>query len=1558
MTPEDWTSYLARKEQTSRFAGRYKSLAPSDQVQWPDNLETFLSPFEAFCARALDRNAALTRNLAKKMAEEKQAVAVLVAGGFHTDGLMEQWAREEASVLVLTPKIGPTDTAHRYLDVFAHDPIPLEKIFTGEPIALKAMCGLSLQDNFREIIDTLHFTVLGVFLKNNSDALLSLRMNTAQIQETLLGIIDNLKVHIFPLAEMDLTVQVGEGNAIALSMTAHNKSRQALFSGRPNEPPIFHMSEPHQENASIRHSTGPSPQTNRPQYSGNKRYARWPGTAIPQFVNFMTGIGISGQQRSILVRANLFQSLLVNLLFFMTVTIFDSTLVDPRILSTGVYLILSGMFSEYNRRVYQFDMDLHRWELGNIPEKGTKNLLELSEFLFNLPLLAFFYSDIKDTSIFGFWPLILVGVSVGLRVGYNLLAHNYNTRESLLNPPAPIMEETSPLIEIILGAYQDGTLKNNRKLIPEGRRAEDLEFELDRISQDTVTKILGNRTFKRTDEITDGPYTAYVSEGFPYTIKIPNQKALASIHMTETELRRQCEVAKNHMGILFAPMTIVRNFPIRSKGRFIPKSFVVVQQKLMGVPSLVEELNRTPSSHVTNPQRIFAELIAQREKQVTDFLAAMEEREITFQKPIQAETDLGILPPNKWVAHRLNGIQSLNPRAHHIVARSNNGDHSSTVWRVHDVCLEEIRTEQRKYLRTLLNGPASPKPHSILSDSTLERFLRWCGLSENNAEFWAKAIIILGIPIAETLLYGWATPTLTTFLPTTPLEAAFIPLLTGFISATAHILLWRIQGEKVFFRDFVSWWFMGTLFSSFFSMKPLNGWQGETPWILSGISHILINSAIVAGTARRLGRVLKWSWLMRLKPGSVIPPAPNIQGSGGLTPPQLLNLRRDILSLLTSDSMPLEVGGERREITYEMGYREFIITVGKGPKFDRWIDDQLAESQMHDENINPFRIIDYMKGKEISHLVTEVIIGGHSVPPKNTGAPLVNPSKESSITALCDTIRGAFESEGTEILNQSFHSRLMDQLSSHSLHNAKDGNNRPSQSLMATAAAVILFELKKYPDRSSQLLTYIKSATTFHEILAINDDVAKTNSVFKSFSIKYDEKVSFPFSEIKLKQYHQNYIHFINTNGISPKDNKESASPAIIAPIRGIGKTEESPVPDVIPLLRQSETVEKFDLNGLLLNGGQSINLDLLFRSFKVAGGRVVPQDVQAYRQFIRKKVRNTWAAPHTQDEWLSSLKTQRWEGVALPGVTLLGKSAEHYAESLRWWVLGELWLAVAGPRDWLNWRFYVVLYRERVLFRHNGGFSKQERLARAASYVALLRASENSVLQTNGKWGGTVAQKFDIDLLHGAVGTTGPEWQSILGRVYDSYNKILEQWTRVSLWGQYVQANKPAGIHIFDVDSLLLDSTYDADKQREVASGLAAVLLAFSNVNLARQVFLVTSAQGVQGSSINNVQLAERLKTKYGGVFERVKDLDLLTQEQVYGLYTREEGNAQPTIHLDPLLAHLKLVRMADSVRFWTHDASHVDRGTLPIQIISILKLAEQLQEFFKRHTFIQTFA
>jgi|GEM_PF-6712200 len=136
----DLLSRLVRHEMAMEDWLRYQKIR-GDVVRLPDELGVkeplpTLKPFEDFCSMAVFRNRSLVDNTLARMKKDGQTAGVLVAGGFHTDGMTALLRGKNVSYVVLTPKIKNIPEDSDYLDVLAKDPVPLDKLIAGEKIYL------------------------------------------------------------------------------------------------------------------------------------------------------------------------------------------------------------------------------------------------------------------------------------------------------------------------------------------------------------------------------------------------------------------------------------------------------------------------------------------------------------------------------------------------------------------------------------------------------------------------------------------------------------------------------------------------------------------------------------------------------------------------------------------------------------------------------------------------------------------------------------------------------------------------------------------------------------------------------------------------------------------------------------------------------------------------------------------------------------------------------------------------------------------------------------------------------------------------------------------------------------------------------------------------------------------------------------------------------------------------------------------------------------------------------------------------------------------------------
>ena len=96
-----------------------------------------LSSFESFYEAAKARDAALSANLRSHLCGSSN-VAVLVAGGFHSEGLSRLLAKGDVTLITVSPKLTQVDGSkeNEYLNVFTRERTPLEKLFEAPKISI------------------------------------------------------------------------------------------------------------------------------------------------------------------------------------------------------------------------------------------------------------------------------------------------------------------------------------------------------------------------------------------------------------------------------------------------------------------------------------------------------------------------------------------------------------------------------------------------------------------------------------------------------------------------------------------------------------------------------------------------------------------------------------------------------------------------------------------------------------------------------------------------------------------------------------------------------------------------------------------------------------------------------------------------------------------------------------------------------------------------------------------------------------------------------------------------------------------------------------------------------------------------------------------------------------------------------------------------------------------------------------------------------------------------------------------------------------------------------
>ncbi len=167
LSPKEWEMYESRRDDIRAIPGRLERyLGDVGGVAVPGNendvdqgdLFQLLSKFEGFNKAAIARNEALVGSLLAKAGDEfgaarsgsvaeagtSEKIALMVTGGFHTDGVTEILRGKQIAYAVLMPRLGKIEgDGTEYLDFFTRDKTPLEKLFSGDRITLAYPSGMS-----------------------------------------------------------------------------------------------------------------------------------------------------------------------------------------------------------------------------------------------------------------------------------------------------------------------------------------------------------------------------------------------------------------------------------------------------------------------------------------------------------------------------------------------------------------------------------------------------------------------------------------------------------------------------------------------------------------------------------------------------------------------------------------------------------------------------------------------------------------------------------------------------------------------------------------------------------------------------------------------------------------------------------------------------------------------------------------------------------------------------------------------------------------------------------------------------------------------------------------------------------------------------------------------------------------------------------------------------------------------------------------------------------------------------------------------------------------------
>lgn len=147
MTPNEWEEYIRHASDVKNIPTRLSSLESTSPADATDFASSILI-FEEFYKAGVARNQVLVDNLFARMgpgsADGKYpSVAVLVAGGFHTDGVTALIKKRGAAYVTLTPRFEVVN-GQDSLDVFRQQKTPLDRLFSGEKLNLVEGLGVAV----------------------------------------------------------------------------------------------------------------------------------------------------------------------------------------------------------------------------------------------------------------------------------------------------------------------------------------------------------------------------------------------------------------------------------------------------------------------------------------------------------------------------------------------------------------------------------------------------------------------------------------------------------------------------------------------------------------------------------------------------------------------------------------------------------------------------------------------------------------------------------------------------------------------------------------------------------------------------------------------------------------------------------------------------------------------------------------------------------------------------------------------------------------------------------------------------------------------------------------------------------------------------------------------------------------------------------------------------------------------------------------------------------------------------------------------------------------------
>jgi len=169
---------IYRKDRSAFLASRFVTFinenAPKYKIRYTINpvyrkIDEQLPDLERFYAAALERDKALVDNTINRMNQLSTKKAILVAGGFHTEGITNALKKKGVSYMVITPKVNEVDDKNSlYMSVMLGKKTMMEQIFYGQLKNGKVQNAdaVAFQQAARYYADIIYKTILDIEKEN------------------------------------------------------------------------------------------------------------------------------------------------------------------------------------------------------------------------------------------------------------------------------------------------------------------------------------------------------------------------------------------------------------------------------------------------------------------------------------------------------------------------------------------------------------------------------------------------------------------------------------------------------------------------------------------------------------------------------------------------------------------------------------------------------------------------------------------------------------------------------------------------------------------------------------------------------------------------------------------------------------------------------------------------------------------------------------------------------------------------------------------------------------------------------------------------------------------------------------------------------------------------------------------------------------------------------------------------------------------------------------------------------------------------------------------------